>query len=278
MGGAGFKSCCNEPTPYLCFQSAAAGGGGGGAGGGNQLITSAPPPSITDPQQIACQTAVDIVQACESAVPGFDNLDDSEIASCLCYSGSVWQPQSFDQPWSSCINWASTADASDLAVWTTLRGFCSRVGDVVNAPASAAATTTQASSPNSAPATATGPVLQSEATTTTTKAAGASQGASTGDSTGARTTSSSTSASSSGASSKSGARMLANPKELLPQVMLLLISASYNIWLKCVNASLKDAHNIRYIYLGRSPDALSSLGGCDIIENGRPSAVKEDKV
>lgn len=136
MGGAGFKECCNQPTPYVCFDQA--------EGGGNQDITTAPP-SVTNAQQRACQTAGDMMLSCESATSGFDSLDDSDAASCLCYSNTHWQPKSFDQPFSSCIAWASTADTSDYVNWNSMRGFCSSVGDVMkNGPASASATTTAA--------------------------------------------------------------------------------------------------------------------------------------
>ncbi len=108
FGGSGFKNCCNKPTPYLCFQTAA---------GVGVAITTSAPPAITDAHQIACQPALSIIQSCSSALPNFDNLDDKDAASCVCYSQSSWQPRPLISHGALAIAWASTADITDYPDW-----------------------------------------------------------------------------------------------------------------------------------------------------------------
>jgi len=139
IGDATFKSCCNEAQQANCFQTAF--GAGNNNGGGNPYVTT----TAADPNYAGCQSAFAILSACESATPNFDNLDGITQASCLCYDAtSAWVPNAFDQPWSSCVAWASTADTTDLAGLLSGAGLCQSAGNVLagTAAASMPATTT----------------------------------------------------------------------------------------------------------------------------------------
>ncbi|KAL9008513.1 MAG: hypothetical protein Q9173_006367 [Seirophora scorigena] len=89
-----------------------------------------------------CSSLVSKAEACESATPGFNNLSRwGSEASCFCYEGSSYQPSSFDNYYSSCLAYLSTAD-SDLYSELTLGDSraistpCAAVGDVRATPAS----------------------------------------------------------------------------------------------------------------------------------------------
>lgn len=69
-------------------------------------------------------------------------------ASCLCYTSSgteiVYAPSVYDNLQSGCVNWAKTADTSDYALFASVEGLCTAVGNVRSL--SAAATTTKSGS------------------------------------------------------------------------------------------------------------------------------------
>jgi len=118
-----------------------------GAGGNSNYITTAAP----DPNFTACSAALDAITICESATPGFSNLANSDEASCLCYDSTTsWDPLAFDDPWSSCIAWASTADTTAYAGLLSNAGMCASVGNILHAPASGVAPSTTAGTTNTA--------------------------------------------------------------------------------------------------------------------------------
>ncbi|KAI4127035.1 MAG: hypothetical protein LQ338_003404 [Usnochroma carphineum] len=91
----------------------------------------------------ACSSLGSKIEACESATPGFANyrLWDTQ-ASCLCYQGSSYQPSSFDNYYSSCLGYLSTADFeaySELTVGTD-EAVSTPCADIGNVRATAAAT------------------------------------------------------------------------------------------------------------------------------------------
>jgi hypothetical protein len=99
----------------------------------------------SDINYTVCQTAVLAVSICDNHTSSFSALAPSVKASCLCYNTTLgeWLPKSFDDPWSSCIEYAKTADSSDYSAVLNGAGLCSRVGNILNLPASVAATTTK---------------------------------------------------------------------------------------------------------------------------------------
>ncbi|KAH8878614.1 hypothetical protein GQ53DRAFT_833015 [Thozetella sp. PMI_491] len=74
--------------------------------------------SITQPTDVgysACQSVGNVVNNCEQLSPGFSTQTDPKtLASCLCYSGLAWKPSSFDNAWSSCVKYYSTAVPTSL--------------------------------------------------------------------------------------------------------------------------------------------------------------------
>lgn len=129
------KPCCSLAAPEPCFASILEGGNG-------QDI--APPITTTDSNLAACSTALNVLSGCEAATSGFDNLANSDAASCLCYnSAGSWAPSAFDLPYSSCVAFARTADTSDYSGMTDGLGLCSSVGDIMKsgAPSTTAAGT-----------------------------------------------------------------------------------------------------------------------------------------
>lgn len=133
LGQKAINSCCSQAVPYQCFIS-------GGGGGSNYVTTLAP-----DANLVACSTALAYISECDSEIPGFSNLPNSIEASCLCYdSNTSWNPLGFDDPWSSCIAWAETADATAYSGLVVNAGMCVSEGDVRSAPASGAVASTTA--------------------------------------------------------------------------------------------------------------------------------------
>lgn len=134
LGQTVINNCCSQANPQQCFISRA-----GSGGNGNPYITTAAP----DPNLAACSTALEYITECEAGTPGFSNLANSDEASCLCYDSTTsWDPVAFDNPWSSCIAWAKTADSTAYAGLLSNAGMCASVGNILNAPASAAVTST----------------------------------------------------------------------------------------------------------------------------------------
>jgi hypothetical protein len=78
----------------------------------------------------ACLAEADIITSCESATPGFSNLVPSQQASCMCYTGAVWNPNGFDGLVQTCGDFARTADTSDYKNMAPFEDFCTSIGNV----------------------------------------------------------------------------------------------------------------------------------------------------
>lgn len=113
LGQSAINRCCAQASPVQCFID--------GAGGDSNYITTAAP----DSNLSACSVALHYISKCESEIPGFSNLANSDEASCLCYDTvTSWDPLAFDDPYSSCIAWASTADTTAYAGLLSNAGMC----------------------------------------------------------------------------------------------------------------------------------------------------------
>ncbi|KAI4186874.1 MAG: hypothetical protein LQ346_005605 [Caloplaca aetnensis] len=91
-----------------------------------------------------CSSLGSKIQACDSATPGFENyrLWDTQ-ASCFCYEGSNFAPSSFDNYYSSCLDFLSTDNPAAYSILTVgtdevVSTPCASMGDVrETSPASA---------------------------------------------------------------------------------------------------------------------------------------------
>lgn len=149
LGGSAFVSCCSQETAAACFSSllvTSTATASTSAGAGNVSITGATP-MATDSYSASCFDAFSMISSCASETPGFTSLDDGDQASCLCYSGSAYDPGPFDQLQSACVSYASTADPSDMSVYEAAAGLCTRVGNVRSATASISITEPPAPAP-----------------------------------------------------------------------------------------------------------------------------------
>jgi len=93
----------------------------------------------------ACGLVLDYISICDSLSPGFESLDPTSQAPCLCYDSRSWVPTIFDDAVTSCGSFVSTAIPSDYSLFEAFEGFCSSVGDVGN-PITAGRTTGAAAS------------------------------------------------------------------------------------------------------------------------------------
>jgi hypothetical protein len=123
---------------------------------GNVLTLPEGTPSIpiTNPSYAACATLESKELSCASAIPGYASMSFSDQASCVCYSGRVWEPQSFDDLWGSCVGFLSTetAFASAYSAILSAQGGaaiptdpCQNEGDVLAGTTSSSPTSTPAS-------------------------------------------------------------------------------------------------------------------------------------
>lgn len=67
------------------------------------------PRQNSDPGSTSCDPWLSIEASCTAQTSNFVNLAFSVQASCLCYSGTVWQPSIFDDDWDTCLQHLSTA-------------------------------------------------------------------------------------------------------------------------------------------------------------------------
>jgi hypothetical protein len=81
-------------------------------------ISTAPSLSLesNQPESTNCNSAASMVENCEGSTPGFDNLCWHDMQKCLCSTSGTWAPTIFDNFWSSCLAWASTADPSQYSL------------------------------------------------------------------------------------------------------------------------------------------------------------------
>src|ERR1700722_11496915 len=70
------------------------------------------PRQNSDPGSTSCDPWFSIGDSCTAQTSNFVNLAFSVQASCLCYSGTVWQPSIFDGDLDTCLQHLSTASPS----------------------------------------------------------------------------------------------------------------------------------------------------------------------
>ncbi|KAG9241350.1 hypothetical protein BJ878DRAFT_233363 [Calycina marina] len=81
---------------------------------------------------------------CNSVTPGFTTIPVASQAPCLCYSSTLWMPESFDGPVNTCVEYVKTADSTFYTDVTSIMGFCTSVGDVLAAAQTGGSQTTAA--------------------------------------------------------------------------------------------------------------------------------------
>src|SRR3954447_22193459 len=75
-------------------------------------------PSTTNPGLLACASVDGYFLTCYSKTPGFNTIVEStKIAECLCYSDLSWQPKVFDDPWTACASYLSTASPAAFSTF-----------------------------------------------------------------------------------------------------------------------------------------------------------------
>jgi hypothetical protein len=97
-------------------------------------------------QNSACQLVGEALAICDSLTPGFNTLQPTDQAHCLCYSSTSWMPNIFDGAVKTCADYASTAVPGVFPPLSNLEGFCQGIGDVETSPATI--TTTYQSTPS----------------------------------------------------------------------------------------------------------------------------------
>jgi len=92
-------------------------------------------------QSAYCDSVVGAISLCEELTTGFDKLEPTQQASCLCetsLSTLAWGPSSFDLYIGSCYHWAETVDPADASTFSDLQNFCA--SNYVTPPAAATST------------------------------------------------------------------------------------------------------------------------------------------
>jgi len=103
--------------------------------------TTTPPAQLLQ-QNSACQLVGEALAICDSLTPGFNTLQPTDQAHCLCYSSTSWMPNIFDSAVKTCADYASTAIPGAFPPLSNLEGFCQGVGDVETSSPSPTTTTT----------------------------------------------------------------------------------------------------------------------------------------
>ncbi len=103
--------------------------------------TTTPPAQLLQ-QNSACQLVGEALAICDSLTPGFNTLQPTDQAQCLCYSSTYWMPKIFDGAVQTCADYASTAVPGAFPPLSNLEGFCQGIGDVETSSPSSPTTTT----------------------------------------------------------------------------------------------------------------------------------------
>ena len=88
----------------------------------------------SDPGSTSCEPWLSIEDSCTAQTSNFVSLAFTVQASCLCYSGAVWQPSVFDNDFDTCIQHLSTASPSAYSALggdTLPTDPCAQAGNVV---------------------------------------------------------------------------------------------------------------------------------------------------
>ena len=80
-------------------------------------------------QNSACVVVGEAIDICNTLTPGFNTLQPTAQAHCLCYSSASWMPQIFDNAVRTCADYASTAVSGAYQPLANLEGFCQSIGD-----------------------------------------------------------------------------------------------------------------------------------------------------
>jgi hypothetical protein len=81
-------------------------------------------------QNSACVIVGEAIDICNTLSPGFNTLQPTAQAHCLCYSSASWMPEIFDNAVKTCADYASTAVSGVYQPLSNLEGFCQSIGDV----------------------------------------------------------------------------------------------------------------------------------------------------
>ena len=85
----------------------------------------------------SCDAWFNMEESCTVATPSFlDLTSTAQVASCLCYSGTVWQPSVFDSAFGVCLRHFSTASPAEYSYLggAAMESFCVQAGDVRASP------------------------------------------------------------------------------------------------------------------------------------------------
>jgi hypothetical protein len=86
--------------------------------------TTMPPSTRLLQQNPSCNAVGQAIAICNSLTPGFNTLQPTAQAHCLCYSGTSWKPTIFDNAVKTCADYASTAVPGAYQPLASLEGFC----------------------------------------------------------------------------------------------------------------------------------------------------------
>ena len=136
-------TCCSAANPTACFGSYYPSTYNGDNGNNNAAASTAAAgtaalSSAASSVPAACSAINEAFSSCEAATSNFDNLANSLQAQCLCYTSRTWNPDGFDQGYSSCYAELSSddpTDTSDLVAFSSNLGFCSAQGNVLSVEA-----------------------------------------------------------------------------------------------------------------------------------------------
>ncbi|KAE9368710.1 hypothetical protein N431DRAFT_547634 [Stipitochalara longipes BDJ] len=100
-------------------------------------------------QNSACVVLGEAIDICNTLNPGFNTLQPTAQAHCLCYSSTSWMPEIFDNAVKTCADYASTAVFGAYQPLANLEGFCQSIGDVETSSAAFTITTIYQTIPTS---------------------------------------------------------------------------------------------------------------------------------
>lgn len=107
------EPCCRASNPTACFASSFYGVTVTDTAKSNPITVA--PPSFTG--SVNCDAVISILRRCEGSTPGFDALSFHDQQSCLCTTSGTWAPDYFDDYWSSCMDYASTASSDYFSLF-----------------------------------------------------------------------------------------------------------------------------------------------------------------
>lgn len=101
------EPCCSASNPTACFASSFY-----GVSVSDATISS----TIDNPPALSsCFAAIGVSTSCEQASPGFGNLCFHDQQSCYCSTSGTFAPSYYDDFWSKCLAYLSTAFPSSYS-------------------------------------------------------------------------------------------------------------------------------------------------------------------